>query len=115
MKLGWRCRREAHVVRLPRVTPCAHPSSSIVDMSAPGPTQSLGAPGPRAWWRGLSPRARTMLKRALAAAGAIVVLGSVVLARFLSVEHAERDAALALLRPDERGDVSAMLHKIGGC
>ena len=94
---------------------CGQPSSSIVDMSAPGPTQSLGAPGPRAWWRGLSPRTRTVLKRALAAAGAIVVLGSVVLARFLSVENAERDADLALIQAEARGDVPAMLDQIGGC
>ena len=84
-------------------------------MSAPGPAPSLGAPGPRAWWRGLSPRARTLLRRALAVAGLIVVLGSVVLARFLSVENAERDADLALIEAEARGDATSMLDQISGC
>ena len=84
-------------------------------MSAPGPTPSLGAPGPHAWWRGLSPRRRTLLKRALAAAGVLLVLGSVVLARFLSVENTERDADLALIQAEARGDVASMLDQISGC
>jgi hypothetical protein len=84
-------------------------------MSAPGPTPSLGAPGPRAWWRGLSPRARTLSRRALGVAGVIVVLGSVVLARFLSVENAERDADLALIEAEARGDATSMLDQISGC
>jgi hypothetical protein len=84
-------------------------------MSAPGPTPSLGAPGPRAWWRGLSPRARTVLRRALAVAGVILVFGSVVLARFLSVENAERDADLALIEAEARGDATSMLDQISGC
>jgi len=74
-----------------------------------------GAPGPRAWWRGLSPRARTLLKRALAVAAAIVVLASVVLARFLSVENVERDDILALVEAEARGDATAMLEQISGC
>jgi|SRR5579859_6933036 len=84
-------------------------------MSAPGPTRSLGAPGPHAWWRGLSPRTRRRSKLALAAAGVIVVLGSVVLARFLSVENAERDADLALIEAEARGDATSMLDQISGC
>ena len=84
-------------------------------MSAPGPTPSLGAPGPRAWWRGLSPRARTLLRRVLAMAGVIVVLGSVAVARFLSVENAERDADLALIEAEARGDATSMLDQISGC
>jgi hypothetical protein len=84
-------------------------------MSAPGPTPALGAPGPRAWWRGLSPRTRTLLKRLLAGFGVLVVLGGVVLARFLAVENAERDAALALIQAEARGDVGAMLDRLSGC
>jgi hypothetical protein len=84
-------------------------------LGAPGPTPSLGARGPRAWWRGLSPRARTVLRRVLAVAGVIVVLGSVALARFLSVENAERDADLALIEAEARGDATSMLDQISGC
>jgi hypothetical protein len=84
-------------------------------MSAPGPTQSLGAPGPRAWWRGLSPRTRTVLRRSLLAGGVIVVLASILLARFLSVENTERDADLALIQAEARGDVTSMLEQISGC
>jgi len=89
----------------------------IIDsrMSAPGPTPSLGAPGPRAWWRGLSPRTRKLLWRALAAAGVLVVLGGVVLGRFLSVENTERDADLALIQAEARGDVASMLDQLSGC
>jgi hypothetical protein len=84
-------------------------------MSAPGPTPSLGAPGPRAWWHGLSPRTRKRLWRALAAATVLVAVGSVVLARFLSVENTERDAELALIQAEARGDANSMLEQISGC
>lgn len=84
-------------------------------MSAPHDTPALGAPGPRAWWQALSPRTRTLLKRALILGGVIVVLGGVVLARFLSVENAERDADLALIRAEARGDAAAMIDQLSGC
>jgi hypothetical protein len=54
--------------------------------------------------------------RALLAAGVIVVLAlSVVLARFLSVENAERDADLALVQAEVKGNASAMLDRLSGC
>ena len=40
---------------------------------------------------------------------------SVVLARFLSVENAERHDDLALLQAEARGDVPGMLDQLSGC
>ena len=37
------------------------------------------------------------------------------LARFLQTENVERDADLALIQAEARGDVQAMLNQIGGC
>jgi hypothetical protein len=37
------------------------------------------------------------------------------LARFLSVENAERDDDLALIEAEARGDVSSMLDQLSGC
>jgi hypothetical protein len=37
------------------------------------------------------------------------------LARFLSVENTERDADLALIEAEARGDASGMLDRIAGC
>jgi hypothetical protein len=45
----------------------------------------------------------------------VFVLISALLARFLSVENAERDKELALLQAQARGDVSAMLAQLTGC
>jgi hypothetical protein len=43
------------------------------------------------------------------------LLISGLLARFLSVENAERDKELALLQAQAQGDVSAMLAELPGC
>ncbi|GAC1488049.1 MAG: hypothetical protein NVS1B9_08140 [Solirubrobacteraceae bacterium] len=51
----------------------------------------------------------------LFAAGALFLLISALLARYLSVENAERDAVLALLRDEGRGDAPAMLARLRGC
>jgi hypothetical protein len=40
---------------------------------------------------------------------------SVLLARFLSVENVERDADLALIQAQARGDAAAMLARLSGC
>lgn len=92
-------------------------------MSSPGATTesngskppATGAAGPREWWRGLSARTRRRLRRLLLAGVAVVLLASVVLARFLSVENTERDADLALVQAEARGDVASMLEKLSGC
>ncbi len=84
-------------------------------MSAQRETASLGASGPRAWWTGLAPRTRTRLKLALLVTAVVVVLGGIVLARFLSVENTERDADLALIEAQARGDARSMIDQISGC
>lgn len=45
----------------------------------------------------------------------IVLAVGALLARFLSVENAERDAALALVQAEARGDVAGMLAQLSGC
>jgi hypothetical protein len=40
---------------------------------------------------------------------------SALLARFLSVENTERDADLALIQAQARGDVPGMLDRLSGC
>ncbi len=76
---------------------------------------AASARGPRAWWGGLSPRTRRLLRRLLAAGAVLVVLLGVALARFLSVENTERDAALALIEAEARGDVAGMMRGLAGC
>jgi hypothetical protein len=74
-----------------------------------------GAPGPRAWWRGLDPRTRRRLRIITLVVLAFVIVASVVLARFLQSENVERDADLAVLQAQARGDVPGMLAKLSGC
>lgn len=77
--------------------------------------QGAGAAGPRAWWRGLEPRKRRRLRNLALVAVAFVLLASVALARFLQTENVERDADLAVLQAQARGDATAMLEKLHGC
>jgi hypothetical protein len=84
-------------------------------LSAPTATPAPAAPGPRAWWHALAPRTRRRLKRALGVATVVVLVVGVVLARFLSVENTERDADLAVVQAQARGDAAAMLDQISGC
>jgi hypothetical protein len=51
----------------------------------------------------------------LAVAAIVVLVVSVLLARFLSVENDERDADLALIQAQARGDVAGMLARLEGC
>lgn len=79
------------------------------------PQPQLGARGPREWWQRL-PRGRRVALRYAGAALLVVVLAvSVLLARFLTVENAERDADLALVQAQARGDVAGMLDRLDGC
>jgi hypothetical protein len=71
--------------------------------------------GPRAWWRALEPRRRRFLKTVIAVGLIVVLLISVLLARFLSVENTERDNELALIQAETRGDVTGMLRLLSGC
>jgi hypothetical protein len=45
----------------------------------------------------------------------LFLVASFFLARFLSVENTERDADLALIEAEARGDVTGMLDRIAGC
>ncbi len=81
---------------------------------ADAPTQ-MGAPGPAAWWRGLEPRTRRRWRRWSIVAGVVVLVVGIVLARFLETENVERDADLALVEAETRGDAQAMLEKLSGC
>jgi hypothetical protein len=81
----------------------------------PNGRSSLGAtngPGSRRRVRNrLGPLARVLL-----IAGVLVfLLISALLARFLSVENAERDTEYALLQAQARGDASAMVARLAGC
>jgi hypothetical protein len=89
----------------------------LITMSTPARNGSAaaGPPGPRTWWRGLSASRRRTLKIFLAAALVVVAVVGVLLARFLSVENAERDADLAVLEAQARGDARAMLDRLQGC
>jgi hypothetical protein len=84
-------------------------------MSAPIATPAAAARGPRAWWLGLAPSQRRVL-RALLAVGVIVVLVvSAVLARFLSVENAERNDDVMLVQAEVKGNLAGMLDQLSGC
>ena len=53
---------------------------------------------------------------ALVALGVVVFLViSALLARFLQAENVERDADLALIQAETRGEVQSMLDKLSGC
>jgi len=84
-------------------------------MSSPTANPAEAARGPRAWWRGLAPRQRRILRVLLAVGLVLVLLGGAVLARFLSVENAERADDLALIQAEARGDLAGMLDRIAGC
>jgi hypothetical protein len=77
--------------------------------------QRSGAANPSAWWRALPARTRRRLRIGLLSALAFVLVASVLLARFLSTENAERDDDLALVEAEARGDVSGMLSRLSGC
>lgn len=70
---------------------------------------------PRDWLR----EQRGLPRRKLAIAGAtglaLFVVVSVLLARFLSTENAERDDLLGLLRAQAAGDAGAMIARLSGC
>jgi hypothetical protein len=98
------------------------PPVIISTMSSPTSTPTAAAAagrspsgGPRAWWLGLAPRRRRVL-RALLAVGVIVVLVvGALLGRFLSTENTERNDEAALIQAEARGDVTGMLALLSGC
>jgi hypothetical protein len=101
-----------------RTTPPAPDPDAIEERLASAlgvTTPQTGAPGPRAWWRGLDQRKRRRLRNAAIGAGVVVIVLSVMLARFLQTENVERDADLALIGAQTHGDVQGMLDKLNGC
>jgi hypothetical protein len=81
-------------------------------VSAPIETPRPGAIGPRAWWR-RQPRRRRRVSLAIVL---LVVLAiSVVLARFLTVENAERNVEAALVQAEAKGSLPGMLDELSGC
>ncbi len=84
-------------------------------MSSPIAPPSAAERGPRAWWLGLAPRQRRILKVACAVAGVLVLLVSVELARFLQLDNVERDDELALVEAEAKGDAAAMISRLSGC
>ncbi|HEX3520326.1 MAG TPA: hypothetical protein VHT29_14930 [Solirubrobacteraceae bacterium] len=84
-------------------------------MSSPPLTPATGARGPREWWQGIPPRRRRLLKVVLGLAVVLVLVVSALLARFLSVENAERSDELALVQAEVRGDLTGMLAQLDGC
>ncbi len=80
----------------------------------PGAAPPAGAPSPAAWRRRRGPLSRRA--KAWIALGLLVFLVvSGMLARWLQTENVERDADLALLQAEARGDVRGMLARLDGC
>jgi hypothetical protein len=71
--------------------------------------------GPRVWWRGLTPRGRRVLRILFAIGVLVVLVVSAGLARFLSVENAERAKEAALIQAEVDGNTDAMLDQLSGC
>jgi hypothetical protein len=83
--------------------------------SSPVATPATADRGPRAWWRSLPSRQRRILRVLFAVGVVVVLIASVLLARFLSVDNAERDDDLALVQAEAKGDVAGMLDELNGC
>ncbi|MGD0452331.1 MAG: hypothetical protein ABSB69_01925 [Solirubrobacteraceae bacterium] len=89
-------------------------SSPIATPATPA-APAAAARGPRAWWRGLASAQRRALRVLFAVAVIVVLVASGVLARFLSVENAERADDLALIQAEAKGNAAAMLEQLSGC
>jgi hypothetical protein len=76
---------------------------------------AAAARGPRAWWLALAPARRRLLRSLFAAGIVLVLLVGGLLARFLSVENAERAADLALIQAEVTGNTAAMFEQLSGC
>jgi hypothetical protein len=84
-------------------------------MSSPIAPPGAAARGPRTWWLGLSPSWRRALRALFALSVVLVLLVGALLARFLSVENAERADDLALIQAEVKGHAAAMLDQLSGC
>ncbi len=84
-------------------------------MSSHTATPVEGARGPREWWQRLPLRQRRVLRGLFAVAVLVVLVVSVLLARFLTVENAERNDELALVQAEAKGNLAGMLAQLDGC
>jgi hypothetical protein len=84
-------------------------------MSSHIATPAAAARGPREWWQRLPLRQRRVLRALFAIAVLLVLAVSALLARFLTVENAERTDELALVRAEAKGDLAGMLAQLDGC
>jgi hypothetical protein len=92
------------------------PPVMISTVELPFETQPpTGAPSPRAWWQGLPASRRRLLRWLFGVGILLVLLLSVLLARFLSVENAERSDEVALVQAEVKGDLGGMLDQLGDC
>lgn len=90
--------------------PAAEGRTAPAGTEAEGASSQFAAPFRRPTLR-LTPKRVALLAVALVVFLAI----SALLARFLSAENVERDADLALIQAEARGDVGAMLDQLHGC
>jgi hypothetical protein len=84
-------------------------------LSTPLEPPDAGARSPRVWWQGLPRRRRRVLRALFAVCVVAVLAGGALLARFLSVENAERTEVVALLQAEAKGDLNGMLVRLDGC
>jgi hypothetical protein len=76
---------------------------------------AVGAGGPSEWWRGLAVRQRRALRALLGVCAIVVLVVGALLARFLSVENAERGDVVTLLQAEAKGSLAGMLAALDGC
>ncbi len=81
--------------------------------AGPPALPSWAGPAPGSGRGGWSKRRRVRVLLVLGVLGFLAI--SVVLARFLQIENVERDADLALIQSQARGDVQGVLDKLSGC
>src|SRR5580658_5377454 len=84
----------------------------ISTVSVPIETNRPAVRGPRVWWLSLPRRRRNAW---LLGSLLLVLVISGVLARFLTVENAERSDELALVQAEARGSLQGMLDALSGC
>jgi hypothetical protein len=88
------------------------PTRHDLTVSLPIEIPRPAARGPRAWWLSLPRRRRIAL---LVTSVLLFLAISGVLARFLTVENAERNDEVALVRAEIRGNLAGMLDQLSGC
>jgi hypothetical protein len=88
---------------------------SSSNYARPNGTRAQGPASPGIWVRARLSRLRPIHSIPILLALSLFLAVSVLLARWLSVENAERDEVLAVLVAQAQGDAQGMLRKLGGC